>query len=48
MIAKKNENLDFLAIILSGRILAIDLEIPVSSLTMGDLIGYMNWIGLPG
>ena len=21
---------------------------PISALTMGDLIGYMNWVGLPG
>lgn len=40
--------MDFLAIVLSGRILAVNQEIPVSALTMGDLIGYMNWVNLPG
>lgn len=47
-IAKKGEELDFLAIVLSGRILTVDQEIAVSALTMGDIIGYMNWTNLPG
>ena len=47
-IAKKGENIDFFAIVLSGRILAVDQEMAVSALTMGDLIGYMNVVNLPG
>ena len=48
LIAKKGEHLDYLGFILSGRILAVDLEMTIGALTMGEVIGYMNWIGLPG
>lgn len=48
LVAKKGESLDFVAVVLSGRILAVDMEMPVSALTMGDLIGYMTWLNIPG
>jgi signal-transduction protein with cAMP-binding, CBS, and nucleotidyltransferase domain len=48
MLAKRNEMVDYLGIILSGRALINRDEKTYSYLAMGDVIGYMGLLKVPG
>lgn len=46
--AKRGEKVDYLGIVLSGKLLIKHYDSVYGVLTVGDLIGYMAWVGLGG
>lgn len=44
----KGEAVEYLAIVLSGKLLIKTEDAGVGTLEMGDLIGYMAYLDLPG
>ena len=48
MLAKRGEKVDYLGIVLSGKLLVKHYDQVYGFMGMGDMIGYMAWIGLKG
>ena len=48
LLAKRGEKVDYLGIILSGKLLIKQYDRVYGFMGMGDMIGYMAWVGLKG